>query len=146
MNHTKRTRIIQIIVIIGIVVIFVVLNMLINMKRLKRPIEYCSGNEFVRTIDLATIIDSNYGKKLLISFDAKAEKPGTIKVYQQNGVSSKYYFSEDIDVGVEYSHYEMIVSPILSNESDYESYLAFYGVYGTGVVPTVSSIDVQVYE
>ena len=55
-------------------------------------------NEFLRTIDCAELFDAYPGHSFELKFEICAEKPGEILVYQQNGSSQRYFFSEKIEV------------------------------------------------
>ena len=125
-------------------VFFIVINIYFNLKSGSGSGPYYTINEFLKTIDIAPIIDSNPGKNLLLSFDVKARKKGDVTVYLQNGVSSKYSFTETVKADVDYCHYELEVTPVLNNTDESEAYLSFYGGYGTNVIPTVKSINVTV--
>lgn len=106
--------------------------------------EYTSKNEFVKTIDCAPIIDQ-YGLEngYLLEFEIKANVPGNVLVYFQNGSGAKYSYNEMIEVSKEYKKYELLIYPTLSNDNMEESCISFYGTYGTGVIPTVRRISLQ---
>ena len=126
------------------ILIFLIVSNFYEVKKQKRP--YATGHEFVMTIDCAEIFDSNPNKKFVISFEIRADKAGEILVYQQNGSTARYAFYEYIDVTEDYQKFDLVVSPKLSNEYEEQSMLAFYGVYGSGVIPEVKNISVSVYE
>lgn len=107
---------------------------------------YSTTDEFLKTIDCAEIFDANPGKDILISFEIKAKKEGEVLVYQQNGGTARYSFYEYVNVTKEYQTYDIIINPILVNEEVPEAFLTFYGEYGSGVIPTVRNISIQVCE
>lgn len=107
---------------------------------------YTSTNEFLQTIDCAELFDKNPNKSFLLSFDIRAEKPGKVLVYQQNGSTARYSFYKDIDVTQEYQTFQLIVEPRLVDVNESKSLLAFYGEYGSGVIPEVKNISISVYD
>ena len=117
-----------------------------HIQQEKRMKPYITSHEFLMTIDCAEIFDSNPNKDFIISFEIKAAKPGEILVYQQNGSTARYAFYEYINITEEYQKFNLIVSPKLVNVNEERSMLAFYGVYGSGVIPEVRDISVSVYD
>lgn len=113
---------------------------------LKSPVTFVGSNEFLRTIDLAPLIDKYGLVKYQLSFDissANIATKNTVNVYMQNGSGSKYSFSVHVPVTTATQHQVLTFTPTLNNASQTQSYLAFYGNYGTGNVPTVSNIEIQ---
>jgi len=132
----------KIIAILIIISVFIVVNLMINYKRNQFYGDYGSKNEFVKTIDCSDIFDKNQGSGFLLRFDAKSERPGVVKVYLQNGDSTRYYFEEKIDLKDTYQTYELEVHPELVDASVKESYLSFFGGYGSGVITNVKNLEV----
>lgn len=93
--------------------------------------------EFLRTpYDLAKVFDKHGLVTYTLSFDLKADKDGAVHVYMQNGSGSRYGgLRADIGVTTEWKRYHVTFTPTEGNMELSESFLAFYGVYGTGVVP-----------
>ncbi|NQN82827.1 hypothetical protein HO996_05915 [Streptococcus suis] len=93
--------------------------------------------EFLRTpYDLAKVFDKHGLVTYTLSFDLKADKDGAVRVYMQNGSGSRYGgLHADIGVTTEWKRYHVTFTPTEGNMELSESFLAFYGVYGTGVVP-----------
>ncbi|HEM5158043.1 TPA: phage tail protein [Streptococcus suis] len=93
--------------------------------------------EFLRTpYDLAKVFDKHGLVTYTLSFDLKADKDGAVHVYMQNGSGSRYAgLHADIGVTTEWKRYHVTFTPTEGNMELSESFLAFYGVYGTGVVP-----------
>lgn len=99
---------------------------------------YTSGIEFLRTIDCAELIDKQgIDRVYRISFELRTEIPGEILVYCQNGETSKYYFEEYINTTTDFQKYTIDVTPVVRNRDVTECYLAFYGEYGSGVIPYI---------
>ncbi len=101
--------------------------------------------EFLRTpCDLAKVFDKHGLVTYTLSFDLKAAKDGWVDVYQQNGDGSRYdglHFR--IAVTTEWKRYHVTFTPIERKMELSESFLAFYGVYGTGVVPHVRKVKLE---
>ncbi|NQN74164.1 hypothetical protein HPA03_04325 [Streptococcus suis] len=93
--------------------------------------------EFLRTpYDLAKVFDKHGLVTYTLSFDLKADKDGAVHVYMQNGSGARYGgLHADIGVTTEWKRYHVTFTPTEGNMELSESFLAFYGVYGTGVVP-----------
>lgn len=105
-----------------------------------------ADREFLRTIDCANLFDAYPGYSFELKFEICAEKAGKIVVYQQNGADRRYAFGEVIDVTNEYKEFCLVVEPELVDETVKSSYLAFYGEYGSGVIPTVRDISITPIE
>ncbi|HEL2685336.1 TPA: phage tail protein [Streptococcus suis] len=99
--------------------------------------KYPAAMEFLRTpYDLAKVFDKHGLVTYTLSFDLKADKDGAVRVYMQNGSGSRYGgLRADIGVTTEWKRYHVTFTPTEGNMELSESFLAFYGVYGTGVVP-----------
>ena len=63
-------------------------------------------------------------------------------LHLQNGEDCRYAFSQVIDVTEEYKEFCLVVDPVLVDETVDNSYLAFYGEYGSGIIPTVRDISI----
>ncbi|MGQ7357108.1 phage tail spike protein [Streptococcus suis] len=93
--------------------------------------------EFLRSpYDLAKVFDKHGLVTYTLSLDLKAEKDGVVRVYMQNGSGSRYGgLHANIGVTTEWKRYHVTFTPTEGNMELSESFLAFYGVYGTGVAP-----------
>ncbi|MGQ7704939.1 phage tail spike protein [Streptococcus suis] len=101
--------------------------------------------EFLRTpYDLAKVFDRYGLATYTLSFDLKADKAGAVRVYMQNGSGSRYGgLHADIGVTTEWKRYHVTFTPTEGNMELSESFLAFYGVYGTGVVPYARKFQLE---
>ena len=100
--------------------------------------------EFLKTtFDLAPFFDEYGNVEVTLSFDAYSPVAGSIQVYSQNGSGSRYQFSKHIDVTTEWTRYSVTVTPTGPDENHTESYLAFYGVYNTGIIPHVRRVKLE---
>lgn len=100
-----------------------------------------TGREFINVVDwdMAPLIDS-YGvdREYTLSVDIKAPIPGKIRIYSQNGSSTRYSIGQhDVNVTTEYQRFYFVFKPTKSNMNDSKATLAFFGTYGTGVFPIV---------
>lgn len=105
--------------------------------------EMTGVNEFVQYMDMAPIINKYGLKKYLIEFEIKSPVSGNVNVYLQNGSGSRYSFSAPVSVSTNYTKRSVTVTPSNSNMSMTEARLAFYGTYGTGRIPTVKNVRIQ---
>lgn len=147
----NRKRLIKILFCVGMVAVELLLYFGVSKHIAKSKAEearyFRTENEFLRTIDCAEIFDAYPGHAFELTFEIRAEKPGEILVYQQNGSGVKYSFKKRIAVTEEFSPVSLIVEPVLVNEDAKRSHLSFYGEYGSGVIPTVRDISiVPLYE
>ena len=106
--------------------------------------EVTSPTEWLRYADLASYFDTYGVSGYFISFDLKAKKNGDIMVYMQNGSGSRYSFSASVSATTEYDHYTIFVTPHYLDRGVKESWLAFYGIYGTGVIPSVKNVTLSI--
>ncbi len=104
-----------------------------------------SHAEFLRTpYDLAEVFDKHGLVEYTLSFDLKAPKTGAVHVYQQNGSDSRYAgLGHDVLATTEWQRFKITFRPVLGNPAIKESYLAFYGIYGTGVKPIVRRVKIE---
>jgi len=108
--------------------------------------EKTGANEFLQYTDMAPYIDKYGLVKYQIDFDIKSASiasASTVNVYQQNGSGSKYCFGQSVPVTTSYVHQTIVVTPTLCNGSLTQSILAFYGTYGTGNIPSVRNVRIQ---
>ncbi|MGQ7563947.1 phage tail spike protein [Streptococcus suis] len=104
-----------------------------------------SNAEFLKTpYDLAPIFDKYGLIEYTLSFDLRATKAGTVRVYQQNGSGSKYnglnFFAQ---ATTEWKRFEVTFTPTAGMMNLVNSYLAFYGIYGTGITPYVRRVKLE---
>ena len=148
-NVLARNKILRkILIFVGLILIQTVIYMCIYqvIQEKKADRVYTSQNEFLNTVDCAEIFDENPNKTFLISFEIRAKEIGTILVYQQNGSGARYVFGESITVTQDYQLFQLEVMPILADVNEEASYLAFFGGYGTGVIPEVRRITIDVLD
>lgn len=105
---------------------------------------YQGLNEFLRTVDLAPVIDRYGLVQYTLSFDAKVAVAGNVQVYMQNGAGSRYSgLMAKIDMTTDWKRYSITFTPTNSISSLTQSFLAFFGTYGTGVIPNIKRIKVE---
>lgn len=106
-------------------------------------LESTGNKEFTQYTDLAPYFDE-YGinKEYLLTFTIKAPVPGNVRVYAQNGSTTRYGISyTDIATTTQFATHTITIKPVKSNMSTPQAMLAFYGGYGSGVVPTVKDVS-----
>lgn len=119
------------------------------------------GPEFLRFSNMALIFNK-YGKgPYTLSFDLKSKdtsNTNVMRVYNQNGAIAKYqiwlaypqdgyklernYYIE-FNATTEWKRYFVVITANLINEKEPESWLAFYGNYGTGNIPVVKNVQLE---
>lgn len=104
------------------------------------------ANEFLQTIDIAPLIDKYGLIPYRISFEARSAVPGELLMYQQNGSTARYAFQNYFDTTTAYKRYSLVVIPTEKDLSVQKSILAFYGKHGTGIIPEVKNIVIEVLE
>lgn len=108
---------------------------------------YRTQNEFLKTVDCAPIFDIYPEQSFKVTFEICSTKVGEVQMYQQNGTKARYYFEPIvISVTEDFTEVCLTVNPELKDENEKESFLAFYGEYGSGIIPTVRDIDIEVVE
>ncbi|NQM35684.1 hypothetical protein HO411_02635 [Streptococcus suis] len=101
--------------------------------------------EFLRTpYDLAPVFDKYGLIEYTLSFDLRASQAGQVVVYQQNGSGSKYSgLWKSLTVTTEWQRFHVTFTPTEGTMSLANSYLAFYGTYGTGVKPIIRRTKIE---
>lgn len=109
------------------------------------PTEEMARGEFGQYRDLAPAFNANGLVPYSLSMDMKANKPGSVLVYMQNGSSTKYGFvSTNVNVTTEYQRfYFNNITPAISTATDTAATLATYTGYGSGINPTVKNIQLE---
>ena len=103
--------------------------------------EQVGSIEFLRTShDLAPVIDTHGTGKYVVEFDFKSDVAGQMQAYMQNGSGSKYKMKQSFNATTEWQRYSFIVDVSNSDLSLTNSYLAFYGTYGSGRIPHVRNV------
>ncbi|MDG4507757.1 gp58-like family protein [Streptococcus suis] len=104
-----------------------------------------SHAEFLRTpYDLAPVFDKYGLIEYTLSFDLRASQTGQVAVYQQNGSGSKYSgLWKKLTVTTEWQRFHVTFTPTEGTMSLANSYLAFYGTYGTGVKPIIRRAKIE---
>ncbi len=105
--------------------------------------------EFLRTYDLAPIFEK-YGldREYSLSFELKSadtSKNNRIQVYMQSGSGSKYSFiNKTVEVTEDYQRFVFEGLKPTKGTGEYNTaHLSFYGTYGTGNIPIVRKIKLE---
>ncbi len=104
-------------------------------------------SEFVQYADIAPIFNTyGTGVTYSLSLDLKSKVAGSMNVYMQNGSSTKYSFvSQAVNVSTEYQRfYFNSLSARISNSADTAATLAFYGTYGSGRIPSIKNVQIEI--
>lgn len=120
-------------------------NLLKGTDKLTEYFPYKMRREYVKTpYDFAPIFDK-YGidDKYSLSFELKSEVSGPVLVYMQNGSNQRYWFSENVNATTEFKKFSISISPRLHQPHIKESFLSFYGTYGSGRVPTARNVKLE---
>jgi hypothetical protein len=104
-------------------------------------------SEFVQYADLAPIFD-RYGtnRTYSLSLDLKATIPGSVTAYMQNGSYTKYSFVYNaVNVTTVYQRFTFNgLTAAISTPSETAAILAFYAGYGSGVIPSIKNVQVEI--
>lgn len=114
---------------------------------LSNPTKEVKGttSEFVQYANLAPIFDTYGLVPYSLSLELKSKIPGSILVYMQNGSSTKYSFvHQTVNATTKYQRFVFNnLTPAISNSADTAATLAFYGTYGTGRIPSIRNVQVE---
>ncbi|ALG49371.1 hypothetical protein FORC3_1994 [Clostridium perfringens] len=106
-----------------------------------------SNGEFIQFADIAPIIDKYGLVKYTISFDIKSKdisKCDVVNCYCQNGSATKYSIGYNpIKVTRDFKRVHVTITPTLSNSNETKAMLAFYGNYGTGNIPIIKNVKIE---
>jgi hypothetical protein len=108
-----------------------------------------NGGEFSQYANLAPIFDT-YGTgsnvPYSLSLDMKINSPGAqVLVYMQNGSFTKYGFvSQWVNATSEYQRFTFNnLNANISTPTETLAMLAFYTIYGSGVLPSIKNVQVE---
>lgn len=104
------------------------------------PKEVIGKNEFIQSGDLAPLIDKHGEQQYVLMFEMKVEKPGNVYVHLENGNTKRYDFVVAVEGIKKYRPYCVWFQPTLHDSSVSQALLAFYGGYGSGVIPSVKNV------
>lgn len=94
--------------------------------------------------NLAPLIDIHgTDRNYTLTFDIKTEVAGEMTVYIHNGSQTKYYATTKIQTTTEYQRIKWSFKPSVNNGNGTEALLAFYGVYDSGVIPSVKHVKFE---
>lgn len=104
-------------------------------------------SEFVQYADLAPIFD-RYGTNRVysLSLDLKATIAGSVFVYMQNGSYTKYSFiGQNVNVTTVYQRFTFNgLTAAISTPSETMAILALYTGYGSGIIPSIKNVQVEI--
>ena len=102
---------------------------LINTPRYIQNNTYYSGEEYLRTTSIPTLLDEKGEGLYTISFKGKTKSLGSVLIYLNHGYNGKYMFADNpiIEMTSEYKKYSVEVEIKLNDNSTIRPYLSFYG-------------------
>lgn len=107
-------------------------------------VEKIGSNEFLSYTDLAPIFDTIGLKQYTLSFDIMTPKDATVTVYCQNGSSTKYNIGQQtVHSTTTYTRQHVSFTPTLSDTTQTQALLSFFGTYGTGAIPHVKNVKLE---
>jgi len=109
------------------------------------PTVFTSANEYAMK-DLTAIASAHLGRTVTISADVKSAIPGQINFYSLGGYSVGFY--TPIMSTTTYQRVTMtgVFSYTAGDPNGNVCSLSFYGGYGSGVIPTVRNVEVDVVD
>jgi hypothetical protein len=120
---------------------------------LPNPTQQFNGGEFTQYYDLRPMFEANGLLPYSLSFDARADVPGYILWYMQNGSYTKYSFvsTDSLGITTSWTRYKIEnVTPagptsawLQNSPSDNRAMLASYTIYGSGRNPQVRNMQLE---
>lgn len=98
---------------------------------------------YERSAELKAFYDENLDKPVTISFEMSVPVAGSVQVYASN--SSAHTFAVQVNAVIpnQFIKYSVTVNPKTHTTSTTQSTIEFYGVYGTGRIPTIRKLQIE---
>ncbi|EOG1895078.1 phage tail protein [Acinetobacter baumannii] len=98
---------------------------------------------YERSAELKAFYDENLDKPVTISFEMSVPVAGSVQVYASN--SSAHTFAVQVNAVIpnQFIKYSVTVNPKTHTTSTSQSTIEFYGVYGTGRIPTIRKLQIE---
>lgn len=117
-------------------------NLLINSHVEKYSKNEAAGTEHMYYADCHYIFKDRVGKSVMISFDCKVDRPGSVRLYATN--ISRYSFADHIfNATTEYKRYAFLCTIQDRQNASLESWIEFYGTYNTGRFVWVKNVKIE---
>lgn len=119
---------------------------------LANPTQIFNSGEFAQYYDLRAIFETNGLVPYSLSFDMRANKNGNVYWYMQNGSYTKYNFvNNNVNATTNWQRFKIEnVTPTgptaswqANTPGDNRAMLATYTVYGSGVFPQVTNMQLE---
>lgn len=98
---------------------------------------------YERSAELKAFYDENLEKPITISFEMSVPVAGSVQVYSSNGSAHTFVTSVNAVIVNQFAKYSVTVSPKAHTASTTVSTIEFYGVYGTGRIPTIRKLQIE---
>lgn len=102
-------------------------------------LEVTSASEYIG-IDIYSILEANQGKELTFSFDATSSIAGDFTVY---ALGDYDIGSRGVSLTTVFQRFNFTYTPIKTGSTGW-SHWSWYGVYGTGKLPTVRRLQIEI--
>lgn len=106
-----------------------------------------TGNKEYAGVDITEIFNYAYenNQKITVSFDLRVDKQGDVQIYSLG--RRHLQGTKIVQADTEYKRFSATFSLYISPEIDVngeECVLSFYGTYGTGVIPYIKNLQIEV--
>lgn len=98
---------------------------------------------YERSAELKAFYDENLEKPITISFEMSVPVAGPVQVYSSNGSAHQFVTSVNAVIVNQFAKYSVTVSPKAHTASTTVSTIEFYGVYGSGRIPTIRKLQIE---
>ncbi|UVF06517.1 Chromosome partition protein Smc [Acinetobacter baumannii] len=98
---------------------------------------------YERSAELKAFYDENLEKPITISFEMSVPVAGPVQVYSSNGSAHQFVTSVNAVIVNQFAKYSVTVSPKSHTASTTVSTIEFYGVYGSGRIPTIRKLQIE---
>lgn len=99
---------------------------------------------FERSAELKAFYDENLDKPVTISFEMSVPVVGAVQVYSSNGSAHTFSTSVNAVIPNQFIKYTVTINPKTHTASTTVSTIEFYGTYGTGRIPTIRKLQIEV--
>lgn len=98
---------------------------------------------YERSAELKAFYDENLDKPITISFEMSVPVVGPVQVYSSNSSAHTFAVSVNAVIPNQFIKYSVTVNPKTHTASTTVSTIEFYGVYGTGRIPTIRKLQIE---
>lgn len=103
-----------------------------------------SSNEYMNLCSILSIVDAYGLVPYTISFEIKSAIPHGFSVYGSYGNNPKYsYTASSVNATTEWKRFSYTFTPRLNNESGTWTGVSVYGTYGSGAIPSVRNVRLE---